>query len=229
METKTFLNYTTSAYVGVKEISGNKVGLELELEGRNVALHDVATKGWGRHADGSLRGESVEYATTGPKDIPEAKKLVTDLFTKFKQHGVVFNNSIRTSTHVHLNFADKPIKAVINFFCLFTMLEEALQFYSGEDRKGNLFCISTREAEGIVGVLANSLSRCDLSRFAGDRYKYAACNLSSLFKFGTVEIRTMKGATSAEQVNNWIDILNDMYEYSLKMKSPTDLIRDFRR
>jgi hypothetical protein len=225
MDTKQFLNYPVYALFGVPEQEGNKIGIELELEGRNVGLQDVATRGWGRHMDGSLRGEAIEYITNGAKEVPAAKSLVKDLFAKFKEHGVKFNDSIRTSTHVHLNFSDKPVKQAVNFFLLFTMLEEVLQYYSGEDRKGNLFCISTREAEGIVGVLSSGLGKGDLSAFAGDRYKYAACNLSTLYKFGTVEVRTMRGANSAEQVNKWIDILNDLYKYSLeKMRSPVDLI-----
>lgn len=225
MEPKEFLNYEVYRMVGGAPITGDKFGIELELEGRNVALNDVATRGWSRHADGSLRGESIEYTFTGPKTFDESEKLVTSLFKKFKDHGVKFNDSIRTSTHVHLNFSTKTVKSVINFFALFTMLEELLQHYSGEDRKGNLFCISSREAEGIVGVIIDAVRRCSLDRFAGDRFKYAACNLSTLYKFGTIEIRTMRGASSGEQVNAWLSILNDMYKYSVEvMKSPADLI-----
>lgn len=226
MKTVDFLNRTVHEVVGCKVTEGNKIGLELELEGRNVALADVATRGWMRHADGSLRGESIEYTTNGGKEPAAAKKLVADLFKKFKEHGVRCKDSIRTSTHVHLNFTDKPFKQVINFFALFTMLEEILQYYSGEDRKGNLFCVASREAEGIVGIVANAVAQGDFSSFAGDRYKYSACNLSTIYKFGTIEVRTMKGASSAEMVNAWIDILTDMYEYSQRMKSPAELVTD---
>lgn len=226
METKLFLNYPLYQSIGGRETKGDKVGVELELEGRNVALEDVATPRWKRHAEPSLRGESMEYTLAGPQEVEETKKLVNDLFDKFRKHGVVLNNSHRTSTHVHLNFSDKPLKKMVNFFCLFTMFEELLQYYSGEDRKGNLFCLSTREGEGIVYHLAEGLRAGNMHIFAGDRFKYGACNLSSLFKFGTVEVRTMRGADTAEQVNNWLDILNDMYQYALKMESPVDLVQD---
>jgi hypothetical protein len=224
MEPKQFLNLSPSYIMGVKEHKGNLFGVELELEGRNVGLRDVATRGWNRHEDGSLRGEAIEYTTAGAKSLDESKQLVTDLFNKFEKNKVVFNDSIRTSTHVHLNFCDKPIKQAINFFSLFTVIEEVLQHYSGEDRKGNLFCIGTRDADGIIGILASGIARGSLDGFAGDRYKYAACNLSTLYKFGTIEVRTMRGATSAEQVNRWLDILNDMYEYSIRMVSPAELV-----
>lgn len=226
MKTEQFLNYTPTLICGCKQTKGELFGVELELEGRGVALQDVATRGWTRHNDGSLRGEHNEFCTAGPKTFDETQKLVKDLFKKFKDNGVRINDSIRTSTHVHLNFSDKKMKDVVNFFVLFTVLEEVLAYYCGEDRKGNVFCLSTRDAEGIVGVLAEALSSGDFHRFAGDRYKYAACNLSSLYKFGTVEIRTMRGAKTEEEVNNWVSILNDMVHYSLKMKSPIDIINN---
>jgi hypothetical protein len=225
MEPRQFLNHTVASVVGVRETKGDRVGVELELEGRGVGLADIATRGWNRHHDGSLRGESIEFVTAGSKTFAEQKKLNTDLFKKFADNRVKFTDSIRTSTHVHLNYSDKLVKQAINFFSLFTMFEEVLQYYSGEDRKGNLFCISTREAEGIVGILSTGIAKGTLQAFAGDRYKYAACNLSTLFKFGTIEVRTMRGATSAEQVNLWLDILQDMHNYACNvMKSPGELI-----
>jgi hypothetical protein len=223
MKTELLLNSTPQVICGVMPHDGNTFGIELELEGRGVGLQDVATRGWKRTVDNSLRGESIEFTTNGPKTLKEATELVKMLFTKFQQNKVVFNNSIRTSTHVHLNFSNKPLKQALNFFTLF---EEVLGYYSGEDRRGNLFCISTREAEGVIAVLSKALANGSFIDFRGDRFKYAACNLSTLHKFGTVEVRTMRGANSADQVNNWLDILNDMYLYSLKMKSPAALIND---
>lgn len=220
-----FLNSLVCSCTGCPEVTGNKFGIELELEGYNVRLQEVPTKGWRRTDDGSLRGESVEYVFTQPKTYEEAQKAVKTLFKKFRDNGVKFNDSIRTSTHVHLNFSDKPMKQAINFFCLFTMLEEILQYYSGEDRKGNLFCISSREASGIIPILEECVCKASLRDFAGDRFKYAACNLSTLYKFGTIEIRTMRGASSEEQVSKWLDILNDLYIFSTeKTISPVELV-----
>lgn len=226
MKTELFLHHPTYLALGVPKVEGNLFGIELELEGKNVGLRDVATRGWGRHNEPSLRGESIEYHTTGGKPLAEAKSLVSTLFKKFKDNNVVFNNSIRTSTHVHLNFSDKQVKKFMNFFCLFTVFEELLSFYSGEDRHGNVFCLTTRESEGVLVDLQKSVETGSFNLFQQDFYKYGACNLSALCKFGTVEVRTMRGANSAEQVNNWLDILNDLYEYSLKMDSPVDVVRN---
>ena len=221
-----FLNYKVGDIVG-KNTAGNVFGVELELEGRGVRMDGVSTKGWRREDDGSLRGESIEYVFAKPSDIEESKALVSALFAKFKANNVDIKNSYRTSTHVHINFSDKSVKQLLNFFVLFTMLEDILERYSGEDRAGNLFCISSRRAEHILQVVSDSvLKKQDFRDFAADRYKYAACNLSTLYKFGTCEIRTMRGATSEDMVNNWLDILNDVYVRALKAKSPIEFIEN---
>lgn len=224
MKLEDFLNNEVHTICGgARRTVGNKFGLELELEGAGVWMNDVPTRGWTRHKEGSLRGDGVEYVFTSPKDLEASKKAVIELFQKFEQYQVKLHNSVRTSTHVHLNFSDKKVKAALNFYALFTVVEELLTYYSGEDRTGNLFCISSRDAEGLLRILKNDLSFPRLDSFMGDRYKYAACNLCTLFKFNTIEVRTMRGADTAEQVNDWLDILNDLYEYSLKMTSPAEL------
>jgi len=227
MNVSQFLGHTVEMTTGKAGKRGNLFGLELELEGHNVKMDAVPTKGWHRAEDGSLRGESVEYVFSTPVKLDTAKALVTSLFQKFKENGVRLNNSYRTSTHVHLNFSDKTMKQVLNFMVLFTMLEEALETFSGEDRGGNLFCLSSRRAEGIMNVLYDAyVKRQDLAAFKGDAYKYAACNLCTLIKFGSIEVRTMRGANNPEMVNSWLDILNDLYERSLKAKSPIEFIEN---
>lgn len=221
-----FLNSTIKDVVG-RGVVGEMFGVELELEGRGVMMDGVAAKGWKRTHDGSLRGESVEYVFINPCGVDAAKNRVSDLFDKFKKNDVDIKNSYRTSTHVHLNFGDKSVKQLLSFFTLFTMLEDMLERYSGEDRAGNLFCLSSRRGEAIIEVLSDCiLKHQDFSMFADDRYKYAACNLSTLYKFGTAEVRTMRGADSAMQVNMWIDMLNQVYVRALQAKTPIEFIEN---
>lgn len=221
-----FLNYRVVDITGRGKV-GDLFGVELELEGRGVMMEGVGIRGWKRTHDNSLRGESVEFVFADPCKIEVAKERVTSLFKKMKAEGVDLKNSYRTSTHVHLNFGDKTVKQMLTFFTLFTMLEEILENYSGDDRVGNLFCLSSRRSEGIIRVLSDSvLKHQNLGDFNADRYKYAACNLSTLYKFGTLEIRTMRGAHTAEQVNDWLDILNELLQRSLKAKDPREFIEN---
>lgn len=219
-----FLGSPVSMFVGGRN-EGFKYGLELELEGQGVGLEGVPVKGWSRHHDQSLRGESIEFVFNGPCEYDESVKRVDALFKKFEAKGVRINNSHRTSTHVHLNFSDKTVKDVVTFFCLYTMLERLLEPMCGEDRIGNLFCLSSRHSENIIDVVHHGIAKSTFDAFRRDAFKYAACNLSTLFKFGTVEIRSMRGADDAKMVTRWLQVLKAMYEYACKPEvMPCNLI-----
>lgn len=209
----------------VQERKGELYGVELELEGRNVAMEGVPTKGWKREKDGSLRGESIEYVFSTPCGYDEATARVRTLFEAFKKNAVKIKNSYRTSTHVHINFSDRKIREIINFFVLFTILEELLEIYCGEGREGNLFCLPSRDVEGIVNMLEKAvMNRGDLAEF-GEDVRYCAINLAAINKFGTIEIRTMRGADNQEMVLDWMDILHQMYDFAInKMTTPARLI-----
>jgi hypothetical protein len=221
-----FLNSQVGALFARKgPVEGNLFGVELEVEGRNVAMEGIPSKNWKRVEEGSLRGESIEYVFSAPCPYDEAVKRVDRLFATFKKHDVVLKNSYRTSTHVHLNFSDKTVKQAILFFFLHTILEEVFEVYCGEQRKGNLFCLSTRDNEELVESLEKAIFGYQNFRDFGENIRYCAANLAALNKFGTIEIRTMRGADTAEQVNAWLNILNQLYEFALNTKmSPVELV-----
>ena len=220
-----FLNQPGSTLSRRGAKRGNKFGIELELEGPGVRLNAVDTiKGWTKAEDPSLRGDSVEYVFTQPYEYESAVEHVKQLFALFEKNKVKIVNSYRTSTHVHLNFSDKPLQAMINFFALHTMFEEILEHFAGEYRSGNLFCLSARMSEAVVDTLTHSIRTADFRAFRDDRLKYAACNLCTMYKFGSVEVRSMRGAKTAEEIIAWLGIINDLYLYSLKMVSPTEII-----
>lgn len=210
-----FLNGRIRDYTGVGNNDGKLFGLELELEGRGVALENVPSKNWRRVADGSLRGESIEYVFAQPCEFDEGVSRVKKLFSLLEKHKVGLKNSYRTSTHVHLNFADKTIKQLINFFLLHTVFEELFEHYCGEDRSGNLFCLSARANEEVIRFLDLAVFHNNsLREFNNDR-RYLAANICSINKFGSMEIRTMRGADNPDMVIDWMHILNQLYEYVL--------------
>jgi hypothetical protein len=218
-----FLNSPVMPLKG--KYSGNLFGVELEVEGRGVAMEGIPSRNWKRVEEGSLRGENIEYVFSTPCEYDAAVKRVNKLFETFKENGVQLNNSYRTSTHVHLNFSDKTVKQVILFFFLHTILEELLEVYCGEHRKGNLFCMSTRDNENLVVSLEQAIFAFRNFRDFGENIRYCAANLAALNKFGTIEIRTMRGADTAEQVNTWLNILNQLYEYALNTEqTPVEIV-----
>jgi hypothetical protein len=216
-----FLNSKLSDFTGREPKDGLLYGLELELEGRNVAMDGVPSKHWRRVQDGSLRGESVEYIFARPCDYPEAVLRVDKLFKMFKEHDVNLKNSYRTSTHVHLNFSDKTVKQIVTFFLLHTIFEEVFEYYCGDERKGNLFCMSARDNEDLISMLNDALFTFHNFNSFSDNVRYNAANLAALNKFGSIEIRTMRGANTKKEVVEWLDILRQLYEYSCSGKAIT--------
>lgn len=210
------LNTTIADLRGAVPKGGMLYGLELELEGRNVAMEGVPSKNWRRVEDGSLRGESTEYVFTAPCEYDEALKRVDRLFKTFAENKVVLKNSYRTSTHVHLNFSDKIGKQVVNFFFLHTILEEVLEHYCGDMRKGNLFCLSCRDNEELVDLLETALFTNGNWMPFNNEVRYNAANLAALNKFCTIELRTMRGADSADDVKDWLEVLKHLYEFACK-------------
>lgn len=214
-----FLNSTVSEVTGRPKKEGFLFGIELEIEGQGVGMDGIPSKNWHRKAEGSLRGESIEYVFQSPCDYNTSVERVNNLFRTFKKHNVRLNNSYRTSTHVHMNFLDKPMKNVINFFILHTIFEEVLAAYCGETRLGNLFCISARDNEDLVNMLERAVQGGNLMEF-GENIRYCAANIAALNQFGSIEIRTMRGADSAEEVVEWLTILNTLYEYACSKDCP---------
>lgn len=222
-----FLNSKVNRALGgmIPAKEGMLYGLELELEGRGVEMPGIGVKGWKREKDGSLRGESIEYVSNGPADYKESRARVHRLFEAFQKHGVRLQNSYRTSTHVHINFMDRKVRDVVNFFVVYTVLEELFEQYCGEGRAGNLFCLPTRDVEGLVGLLERSIFQDLNFRQFHNEVRYCAINLCALNKFGSIEIRTMRGADNEAQVQDWMEILKQLYEFAVnKMESPVRLI-----
>lgn len=214
------LNETVAELHGFPKKEGFLFGVELELEGRGVALEGIRPVNWKRMEEGSLRGENCEYVFAQPCELGESVKRVNAIFKQFAKHEVQLVPSYRTSTHVHLNFSDKTVKQVINFFFLHTVLEELLEHYCGDTRRSNLFCMSCRDNEQLIELMESALFKRGHFNGFGNDIRYNAANLAALMKFGSIEIRTMRGADTAEQVIDWLDILNQLYVFSCSDECP---------
>lgn len=216
----------------VRSLAGDMFGIELECEGKKVDAvpgHPIHND-WLPHKDGSLRnhhGSSCEWVFNGPVGYKQSIERIDSLFDYFDERKAKLVCSNRTSTHVHFNMSDKSVYQVLNLYILYTMLEDILDTFCGEDRKGNLFCLSTRKAPYQLLMVEKAFN--DWQNFAdfGDAWRYTSLNLCSLNKFGTVEFRGMRGVDNKQDLIQWLDILNEFTQYACyKMGNPTDLIQE---
>lgn len=200
-----------------KNFSGD-IGLEIETE--TTEEYKVPKFSfWTVHADGSLRGFGQEYVLKQPLDfdktLPEALKEFKD-----KTKSIPFvKDSITTSVHVHLNFLNDDFVTLGNFLTAYSFVENLLIRYSGDDRLSNLFCLPICDAEETyknIMRLVKALPDRAYGRlqFDVDSTKYGALNLSSLVRYGSLEIRSFRGTTDTDLIYTWVGILYSILRYS---------------
>lgn len=209
--------------MGNRKVSG-QVGLEIEVEGKSLPRDgEIVASTWQYHEDGSLRGqENAEYVLTKPLPFDKVNAALKSLWLSFKKKGATIDDSNRTSVHVHLNVQDFFLNRLTSFMGLYFALEELLTEWCGETRVGNLFCLRAIDAPAIV-VWAKRYVQSDGQAQLPETLHYAAFNMQALKKFGSIEIRTMRGVNDPEIIKNWVGILQRLYDLSEEIIDPREV------
>lgn len=206
------------------------LGIELEIEGRNLPSEGLLAKvigtetmsSWATHADGSLRGESIEYVLSRPCNISEAAPLVYGLWDAFKAQGTQLNLSNRCSTHVHVNVGGKKVNELTSIIALWTTFEEPLIHWCGEDRYNNHFCVSMKDSPQVITSWDKFLSTGDA--MFNDNFKYSSLNILPLRTFGSFEFRTMRASTDPEPIIEWTKLVHGLVDYASERYSNPELL-----
>lgn len=223
-----FVGQASRAKGGTKR--GDIYGIELECEGKNVEWggEEGILEDWSPHADGSLRnthGASCEWVFNGPVNYDKSFERIDTLFSYLNKRKARLVLSNRTSTHVHFNMGDKAVYQFANLFILFTILEDILDKYCGEDREGNMFCLSSRYAEKQIDWISTALLKDHSLIGLKENGRYCSLNVASINKFGTVEFRAMRGLDNPEDLKRWLSILNELCEYACySMGNPVEVV-----
>lgn len=217
-------DFTVADILGKSEKKGH-VGIEIELEG--LKFNRTPVPPWTYHADGSLRGQdNAEYVVDGVLDFDEVNKAVDDLWAMMKKDGTTLDESDRTSVHVHLNvlpFYQNRLTALMSLWFIF---EEVLLNYCGESRVGNHFCLSGKDASAVVSSLKTLVSS-EGAIIPRENFHYAAFNAHAIGKFGSVEIRTLRGVNEPGVIKQWVAILRRLYELSEQYVDPRSIVEEF--
>lgn len=210
-------------FLKVPLIKGD-LGVEIELEG--VDLYKGYLHQWRVEADGSLRGEdNAEYVLKEPLDLPEVENALNTLEAYLEEFDSQVILSRRTSTHIHVNVTELDTKHLLNFIALLFTFEDFLVNWCAPSRKGNLFCLRSRDAEAIYDSLRplfNSASTIDLNNYI----RYSAINLAALLKYGSVEIRSLEGTMDVDRILTWCSMLLRLREVAQQYENPISIIQD---
>jgi len=231
------INLSIIGKFGLKVTKGD-VGIEIEVEGNKFPKQDPDTGNkhklipseWSYHHDGSLRGkDNAEYILTKPLLFDEVPDAVVKLWKMFDEYGSVLDVSNRTSVHVHLNAQNFYLNRLCAFVALYMSVEDLLTEWCGSHRVGNLFCLRSKDAPAISQVLKEFLCGVKTMRMSPfpDSFHYAGLNLAALTKFGSLEVRTMRGATTPEEVIRWVEVLRHIYDLSESFEDPRAICENF--
>jgi hypothetical protein len=204
------------------------LGIEVEFEGKgispNAAYVDPAA--WKFVPDGSLRGESLEAVNLAPFSLKDSTAGVTNLYTNMLRNKATIYDSMRAGVHVHVNCQNMTVRQLFTFMAAYYCLEDLLVDDLGQERAGNLFCLRLSDAEDISFAVAHAVAKKTLSNgyFTNETLRYAAMNLVSLSKFGTLEFRALRTPTTPGPIIRWIEILTALYNNSKLFADPKELI-----
>ncbi len=200
------------------------VGIEVEVEGKNIPPVPYGWKGVG---DGSLQGECIEFVTTSKLTSLQISKAITRLKNAFKNNKGVINRSVRAGVHVHINVQDMTHTQVVTFATLYYILEDLLVQWCGETRVGNLFCLRTRDAQGLHPYLKTAIDAHSFESLYTDQIRYGALNWKPITKLGSLEFRALSTPPNLSKVAVWAKMLLQLRTASLKYKHPQDIIGEF--
>lgn len=204
------------------EVTG-EVGIEVEVEGEGVQA--IGIKGWNTVGDGSLRGESAEYVLRRPISRKNVSEYLYRLHKALNDSKMI-KVSDRTGVHVHINCQQLDFEGTLKFVALFLILEPLLVNYCGEDREGNLFCLRSKDAESMVSALHNATTIGSFRNMQRNTWRYAALNMTSLQKYGSLEFRSLGTPQDVREIEEWVKILLAVFDASQSFEKSTDMIED---
>ena len=201
--------------VGIKPVENVDVGIEIEVEGNDLPYEMEGV--WKIEPDGSLRG-GLEYVYRVPQPLSKVEESLDFLNYKFEENNAKPSFSFRTSVHVHVNCLDLEYNHLLNYIYTYYLLERILVDFCGDSRKGNRFCLRLEDADGsleyIQKLFASRGSPRTMRDIPRDMVRYAALNVESLSKFGTLEFRSMRGTIDKGVILPWAETLVHIREYS---------------
>ena len=214
---------TIKDILGCKSQSGD-VGVEIELEADRIPDHDYVPEIWKKEADASLRGESAEFVLRRPVKVDQLDDALRSLQRAFDSNGTVPRPTYRAGIHVHVNVQDLTPTQLVTFICSYFMLEEVLLRFCDKSRLGNHFCLRMSDASYSLDKLVEFIEKEDFYLLNNEDLRYASLNVTSLFKYGSIEFRALESTLDFNRIKTWAGVLVHLRDYAKTLRSPVDLL-----
>lgn len=202
-------------------------GVEIEVEGRQLPQHYSAAFDnlWRVERDGSLRGaESAEYVSLQPYDLAGVRNALDVLDAEYEANKSQVSESLRAGVHIHLNVQEWAPLELLTFATTYYILEGMFIQWAGNGRIGNHFCLRARDAQGVVGKLEQACQKKDWRYLNTDDIRYSALNWNSMFKYGSIEFRSMRSTRDLNAIYRWVELINQLKIGAKKFNNPREVI-----
>lgn len=200
------------------------VGVEIEMEGYNIPHRDLMPFLWKREADHSLRGESAEFVMRHPVKLKELRKALGELGKVLEEGGTEFVPTYRAGIHVHVNVQELTPVQLVTYICSYLMLEEVLLRFCDKSRLGNHFCLRLSDASYYLDRLVSFIETQNIHLLNTEDLRYASLNVTSLFKYGSVEFRALESTLDYDKITEWASVLVHLRDYAKTLNSPVDIL-----
>lgn len=250
------MRITLDDYVGKcmyrNTYKGPRLGLELEYEGCSSGSKTL-NQHWHTEIDHSLRTGGLEYISTPLKPL-ELHDAIHTMVGAAKARGATVTK--RCGMHVHVNCTHLTWRELFQFVTYYTLLEPTLFKEYCPEREISHFCVPTwtntvlteymysdhqRLRSGIpiedagydndyataVNLLSSKTPRYGLDMLRTP--KYAALNVASLKKFGTLEFRQAPSTLDPVFMYTWAMLLQKIQTVSRGYADATDIIKEYER
>ena len=197
------------------------LGLEIEIEGVNLrrSVLDAGKGKWWRSTnDGSLREGGREFIFNEPYDVKTTQLALQTLYEHIIRPPATV--SMRTGIHVHLDIRDLSLEEFRRLCILYALLEEPIFAWMGDKREDNSFCMPWYKADGDMSAIRKVLSsnKNEFIKLAKHINRYAALNLNSVAKYGSLEFRHLQTTFDLDRVFTWINIILYMRQWAQKFE-----------
>lgn len=188
-------------------------GIEIEVE--NVRADEVVADPWTLVQDGSLRNMGMELLSS---PIRTAATL-TRYCNRYTELRGLFDwqDSIRTSTHVHLDARGLKLPDLVRIVAAYNLVEPFLYQYCGPVREENIYCIPFYRADTTTHGLINAVRTGAFHRFLTETCKYSGLYLGPVRTFGTIEFRMAPSFRTGTSVMEWVLMLQHFYNAALEV------------
>lgn len=204
------------------------VGIEVEVEAAGQ-LPTIDTTWWKTTNDPSLRG-GMEYINKAPMPVDDRKLArITKLTSQLESPLIRVNkDSHRTSIHVHNNVNDFTPVQVWTGVTAYWLLENLLFQWIGREREGLLFCLRLCDAEFILKYVKEDLATdVPFQMVNTDNIRYASINLAAIARYGSLELRGMRGTIDPVLIDNWSTTTFKLFQNARHFFATPEELLDF--